>query len=128
MDALSPNTSALLNYLSATNETSFSFGDYPAENVKIASANPTSLPPSAFFNAPRPSRDTPELTPESSNTASESPEGLRAVMATDSEEDVRVGVKGHNARKASDAGAMNKRKAGHGHTVQEEHDDEDEGA
>lgn len=127
MDALSPNTSALLSYLSATNDSSFSFDEYPApaEN-KIATNNPTSLPPSAFFNMQISGRDTPELTPESSKNSSESPDGLRAVMATDSEED-GMAVKTIGGRKMSDAGALHKRKAGHGHTVQEEHEDEDEG-
>lgn len=137
MDTLSPNTSALLSYLSADDMTSFSFDHLLADPTpKISQGytnpNPTSLPPSAFFNMPVPGRDTPELTPESSsNAASESPEGLRAVMHTDSEEDAVMARRasagaGAGGRKGSEAAVVNKRKAGHGHTVQE-HDDEDEG-
>jgi hypothetical protein len=123
--ALTPNTTALLSYLSTNAEdSSFSFDDYPQTETKPTML--TSLPPSAFFNMARPDH-TPELTPESSNTASESPEGLR-VMATDSDEDgTHYRAPGGTERKGSDAAVVHKRKAGHAHTVQEEHDEDEDG-
>lgn len=124
MDALSPNTAALLSYLSANGDPSFSF-DEPVPQKYPQSGQPQSLPPSAFFNMPIPGRDTPELTPESSNPASESPDALKGMAVTDSDED-RTHSKS-TTRKTSDSATVNKRKAGHGHTVQEEPDDEDDG-
>lgn len=85
---------------------------------------PNSLPPSAFFNIPNmpvPGRDTPEHTPESSLGTEGSPERERAKEEIIEDES----GSGSNRRKSTGDGAVNKRKAGHGHTVQQESEEDD---
>ncbi|WVW83881.1 hypothetical protein I302_105903 [Kwoniella bestiolae CBS 10118] len=111
---LSPNTSAFLNYLNT-----FSSDDISADNTTIGkdvlgnpSTNPTSLPPSAFFNSmPVPGRDTPEDTPPSAKENSVSPDKQTRALSVsdDSEDDASPEVSGN--RRVSGAGA-NKRKVG----------------
>jgi AP-1-like factor len=62
MDALSPNTAAFLDYLSTSAAADLQSSSLPNSSSN-ANANPTSLPPSAFFPMPVPGRDTPEATP-----------------------------------------------------------------
>ncbi|WWC61846.1 uncharacterized protein I303_104431 [Kwoniella dejecticola CBS 10117] len=114
---LSPNTSAFLNYLNT-----FTSDD----TTKTTPANPTSFPPSAFFNSmPVPGRDTPEDTPPSAEEASVSPEQQEEALSAsdDSDEEPQSSKKN---RRASGTG-VNKRKVGQNHrkaSVDEEEDDE----
>lgn len=104
-DALSPN-SAFLSYLNTI---------APVDQLS-GGVNPTSLPPSAFFPQAAPRRDTPEDTPSSKD--SESPEIATGRQdhdfSPDSEEDGADRAEGSRRRSV-----MKKRKAGHGHTVEQ---------
>ncbi|RSH87422.1 hypothetical protein EHS25_003332 [Saitozyma podzolica] len=127
MDALSPNTAAFLDYLSTSAAADLQSSSLPNSSSN-ANANPTSLPPSAFFPMPVPGRDTPEATPESSNNDSVSPPGLQqkqsSYIVSDSEGE------SPDRRKSSGggagAGANNKRRAGHSHGKDVEEDDDDD--
>src|SRR6478736_1457356 len=121
MDALSPNTAAFLDYLSTS-----AAADLQSSNLStLPNANPTSLPPSAFFPMPVPGRDTPEATPESSNNDSVSPPGQQqkqsSYIVSDSEGE------SPDRRKSSGggggAGVNNKRRAGHSHGKDVEEED-----
>ncbi|WWC89350.1 uncharacterized protein L201_004272 [Kwoniella dendrophila CBS 6074] len=116
---LSPKTSAFLNYLNT------SFGnDDSTTDFTVDKQNPTSFPPSAFFNTmPVPGRDTPEDTPPSATeeTTISPKKGQDTLSASDDSEDERA-VSGN--RRASGSG-VNKRKVGNGHR-KSTLDDEDE--
>ncbi|KAL7421687.1 DNA-binding transcription factor yap1 [Cryptotrichosporon argae] len=104
--ALTPNTAQFLD--------SLAFGTF--------NDNPTSLPPSAFFQPPAsahpiPGRDTPEDSPSSVE---------KHVVSDDSEGTPERDRAGVQPRKAS-ASVHNKRKAGHSHAhVEDEEDEEDD--
>lgn len=108
MDVFSPNTSAFLNYISQV--------DGSSNDVTAVKTEPTSLPPSAFFNqsARQPSDD---ASSSARNTASASPE---KEMGYDGEPNSRRGSSAHH-----DPAGMHKRKAGHSHTVEQSSDGED---
>ncbi|ODO08866.1 hypothetical protein L198_00601 [Cryptococcus wingfieldii CBS 7118] len=107
--ALSPNTTALFNYLSS------SFNN-------DQSNNPTSLPTAALFNSmPVPARDTPEDTPPSAPSSSEP---LRHASA-DEESDSTLDRQ-NSTGLSTGANVRNKRKAGQHSRVAEE--DEEEGS
>ncbi|WVQ72538.1 hypothetical protein IAR50_002095 [Cryptococcus sp. DSM 104548] len=107
--ALSPNTTALFNYLSSS---------FNADQAN----NPTSLPTSALFNnMPVPGRDTPEDTPPSGPSSSEPQHNGRA--SADDESDSTPERLVGDARSAGNVG--NKRKAGQHSRVAEEDEEED---
>jgi AP-1-like factor len=120
MDPMTPNTSAFLSYLSSAlaSDPSAGFENPQPVSSTYEKPNPTSLPPSAFFNMPLPGRDTPEDTPPSSVEApSQSPEkraGGYDGLSPDTDEGSE---RGHDPN--------HKRKVGHGHVRQEEDDEED---
>jgi hypothetical protein len=117
MEPLTPNTAAILEYLSANMPASDAPNGFPAPITKDM---PDSLPPSAFFNVPTTGLETPDRTPESSLGASASPEERKP--------DVHEAASNGSRRKSSvaaGAGALNKRKAGHGHTVQQSSEEDD---
>jgi AP-1-like factor len=127
MEPLTPNTSAFLSYLSSNVDQDSTFTNNLGYDKQ--QSNPTSLPPSAFFNLPLPGRDTPEDTPPSSvEGPSQSPEkGLDEGydgLSPDSEEDTahRTGLKGWEQDEAN-----HKRKVGHGHMRHHEEDEDEDG-
>lgn len=110
-DALSPNTSAFISYLSS--------------NFEKDAKNPTSLPTSAFFPIPVPGRDTPEDTPPSSNEPSQSPEkrsARRCSLSGDSEADSQ----GEDGGRIENGQGIHKRKAS-GNSGQEMEEEDDDG-
>ncbi|WWC70232.1 uncharacterized protein I206_104182 [Kwoniella pini CBS 10737] len=112
---LSPNTSAFLNYLGT-----FTSDDATKNNL----SNPTSLPPSAFFNSmPVPGRDTPEDTPPSAEEASVSPENRGEALSASDDSDNEPGSSKN--RRASGTG-VNKRKVGQTHRKASVDEEEDE--
>lgn len=118
---LSPNTSAFLSYIAAAAADTVQ----NEQQQKNAALNPTSLPPSAFFNMPLPGRDTPEDTPPSSNEPSVSPE--RALSLSDSEPE---GTRGTKSASGQQQNQQHKRKAAgrqsSGRKAEDDSADEDE--
>jgi AP-1-like factor len=134
MDPLTPNTSAFLSYLSgATGNANMDFSSTdqynPFDSYTTFNANtkqPSSLPPSALF--PVPGRDTPETTPPSSSETNPSPDKPSQAEATgnkasDSEEEApkQSGTANASAKKAT-----HKRKAGQGHHINEDADEDED--
>lgn len=147
MDPLTPNTTALLEYIASNynnnNGTNDLFNNpaVPQQPMSLpfstnSKGMPNSLPPSAF-NMPVPGRDTPEATPESSNGADASPDDRAkrgksgsADIDAGSDSDALVAVDDPKSRRksmngTSGAGAQNKRKAGHTHKVEQVSDEEE---
>jgi AP-1-like factor len=155
MDPLTPNTAAILDYLAANYDTNTNSDDlnllnsvndnmsFPGMPGMPAAAPsipqmpfqtlnkgmPNSLPPSAF-NMPLPGRDTPEATPESTKSTSNSPKQAKAAEDADgSDSDALVAITDTTARRKSvtgaGQGAQNKRKAGHTHKVEQVSDEDD---
>lgn len=108
MDVFSPNTSAFLNYISQVDGTS--------NDLTGIKSEPTSLPPSAFFNQP-------------GGQAGETPSGsARNTASSSPEKDIGDDGVVHARRGSSaqqDPAGMHKRKAGHSHTVDQSSDGED---
>jgi AP-1-like factor len=126
MEPLTPNTSAFLSYLSSGIDTSaISTDQYLSSKDNM---NPSSLPPSAFFPMPVPGRDTPEITPPSSNEADQNSPVKHSTFdsglpSDDSEEDAGRNRKSGGSRRKSEVN--HKRKAGSG-TQRNNHDDDED--
>ncbi|WVR07004.1 hypothetical protein IAU60_004043 [Kwoniella sp. DSM 27419] len=115
----SPNTDAFLNYLNT----------FPTEQPSSsASAQQTSFPPSAFFNAMSvPGRDTPDDTPSSVAEASVSPPIKRAESHDLALSDDSDRASPPSGRKVQRKASMNhKRKAGHAHVQAVDKDEEED--